>query len=35
MSDESMREMVDVKPGAAGRGAAPGGTCTLCSQEGA
>jgi hypothetical protein len=28
------RELEDLKPGAAGRGDAPGGTCTLCGQEG-
>jgi hypothetical protein len=27
------RELEDLKPGAAGRGDAPGGTCTLCGQE--
>jgi hypothetical protein len=27
------RELVDMKQGAAGRGDAPGGTCTLCGQK--
>lgn len=29
------REFAELRPGAAGRGDAPGGTCTLCGQEGA
>jgi hypothetical protein len=31
----SLRDLVDVKPGAAGKGVAPGGTCTMCAKEGA
>ena len=30
----SLRDLVDVKPGAAGRGDAPGGTCVVCENEG-
>ena len=29
----SVRALEDLKPGGAGRGDAPGGTCTLCGQE--